>query len=90
MEKYLRNMLGLKVKDKVTNFQGVITSISFDLYGCVQGLLTPGVDKDGKANDSRWFDMGRLKIIDTKPVMKSPNFKDFLSNGPEDKPIPCN
>ena len=34
-------LLGLKVKDKVTGFTGIITSVSFDLYGCIQVIITP-------------------------------------------------
>lgn len=29
------DLLGLKAEDKVTGFKGVITTLSFDLYGCV-------------------------------------------------------
>ena len=35
------NMLGRKAKDRVTGFEGVISSVSFDLYGCVCGIITP-------------------------------------------------
>lgn len=41
-------LLGLKVQDKVTGFKGVISSISFDLYGCVQAAITPSVNAEGK------------------------------------------
>lgn len=56
------NLLGLKAKDAVTGFSGVVTSISFDLYGCVQAIVTPPVDKDGNAKDGRWFDIIRLHV----------------------------
>ena len=85
------NMLGLPAVDKVTGFKGVISLISFDLYGCVQGIITPRVDKDGKYGDPRWFDIDRLKIVDFKPVMKRPDFIFGLAakgdKGPEMKPI---
>jgi len=42
------SLLGLKVKDKVTGYTGVVASIGFDLYGCVQAIVNPGMDKDGK------------------------------------------
>lgn len=42
------NLLGHEVKDKVSDFKGVVTSISFDLYGCVQADVRPKeLDKDG-------------------------------------------
>ncbi len=64
--------LGFKAKDIVTGFAGVITLVSFDLYGCVQIVVTPGVDKDGKTIDGRWFDVTRLEMKSKKPVMVIP------------------
>jgi len=32
-------MLGKEGFDVVTGFDGVITSVSFDLYGCVQAVV---------------------------------------------------
>lgn len=69
-------LLGFKVEDHVTGLQGVVASISFDLYGCVQALVNPGLGKDGKIADSHWLDVNRLKVISKKPVMQPPNF-DF-------------
>lgn len=65
--------LGLKAKDKVTGFEGTITCISFDLYGCIQGVLTPPVDVDSKTQDNKWFDMNRLKVSN-KRTMDSPKW----------------
>jgi len=66
-------LLGFKVEDKVTGFTGVVTSISFDLYGCIQGLVTP-LFADGKQPDSRWLDLTRLEADSSAPVMKVPDF----------------
>ncbi len=80
------NLLGLKVTDCVTGFSGVVTSVSFDLYGCIQSVVTPPVTLDGKNEDARWFDVARLTILDEVPVMPRP---DFVSvHGPERKPAP--
>ena len=68
-------MLGLKVEDRVTGFRGVVESISFDLYGCVQAVVKPAIDKSGKTGDSHWFDVNRLKVLSNKPVMQLPNFE---------------
>ena len=73
MQKHIA-MLGYRVKDKVTNAEGVVASISFDLYGCVQAIVNPGMGKDGKPKDSLWFDVARLELISKKPVMTPPNF----------------
>lgn len=84
-------LLGLKVEDKVTNFSGVITTISFDLYGCIQAIVTPPVDKNGEQKDSKWFDITRLTIFNKTPVMELPNFdKGYIASGKKganDKPI---
>jgi len=82
MNKYL-DLLGLKAKDKVTGFEGVVSSVCFDLYGCVQMVLTPEV-KEGKFNDSHWFDEKRLEILDHNPVMATPSFESIP--GPQEKP----
>jgi len=60
--------LGTKQEDLVTGFVGVVTSISFDINGCIQAALKPPMDKDGKLPDGMWFDLDRLKQVG-KPVL---------------------
>jgi hypothetical protein len=83
-------LLGMKAEDKVTGFKGVITSISFDLYGCVQALINPGADKDGKLRDQSWFDVARLTLLGVEPVMDRPDFQLEQivegKKGPAEKP----
>ncbi len=68
-------LLGHKAKDKVTGFTGVIDSISFDLYGCIQVALKPAeLDKEGKIKDSYWFDITRIAITSKKRVIDAPRF----------------
>lgn len=75
-------LLGRKATDAVTGFQGVITTLSFDLYGCVQAVVTPSVDKDGKIKDGQWFDVTRLKLTGKKAVMNVPDFsKGYIAQG---------
>ena len=82
-------LLGMKARDCVTGFEGVVTSISFDLYGCNSALINPGLDKEGKTKDSHWFDINRLKIISKHPVMRQPEFvSGTVEKGAEIKPIP--
>lgn len=83
-------LLGLRVTDRITGFSGVVTSICFDLYGCVQGIINPGVGEDGKLMESQWFDVNRFRVDCDIPVMTLPNF-DFGPQaeglkGPETKP----
>lgn len=74
MEEHI-DLLGMKVEDKVTGFKGVVSSISFDLYGCVQAVVAPGMDKDGKLPEGKWFDVARLTVTSESPVMDRPNFE---------------
>ena len=69
-------LLGFKVEDKISGFKGVISSVSFDLYGCVQVCIDPGLAKDGKLGTSYWFDVSRLKILSKKAIIKQPNFEE--------------
>lgn len=86
-------LLGLKVRDAVTGFEGVVTSISYDLYGCIQAIVSPAMDKDGKPGDSRWFDTKRPVILNQQPVMDVPDFRVDSKEavpGPQEKSIPRN
>lgn len=90
MQEHL-HLLGLKAEDKVTKFVGIITTISFDLYGCIQAIVTPEIDSKGETKDSKWFDITRLTILNPIPVMELPNFvKGYVSTGKKgasDKPM---
>jgi len=83
------DILGRKVKCRVTGFSGVATSVGFDLYGCIQVIVNPGTDKDGKPMESHWFDIGRLEVKGD-PVMRTPNFEFGPQaeglKGPAEKP----
>lgn len=86
------SLLGRTVTDRVTNFKGVVESVGFDLYGCIQVIVRPSVGKDGKSEDARWFDVKCLKVIRNNPVMEVPDW-DFGEiaegkNGPADKSVP--
>ncbi len=75
-------LLGLKVRDAVTGSEGVVTSLSFDLYGCIQAVVTPSADKEGAIKDGHWLDVTRLVVLDHKPVMDLPNFESgYVAEG---------
>lgn len=84
-------ILGFKVKDKVTGFEGVAASVCFDLYGCVQIAVTPAA-KDGKLEDGRYFDIQRLTVESSERVMPIPSFAALATaegvhkKGPAEKP----
>lgn len=78
-------MLGMPVREKITGVKGVVASVCFDLYGCTQVLLNPGVGSDGKLLESYWFDISRIEVFPQgKRVMPLPDF--CLEKGPETKP----
>lgn len=84
-------LLGLKVEDKVSGLKGVVTSISYDLYGCIQASITP--KSQGPKGEQEmymiWYDISRLNVLSKKPVMKVPKFEkeDFEEIGPAMKPM---
>lgn len=79
-------MLGHKVTECVTGFTGVVTSVTFDLYGCIQALVHPGLDKDGKALDQCWFDVNRLTVLNGAPVMQQPTYVASAQKGGQERP----
>jgi hypothetical protein len=66
------SLLGHEAIDIITKKKGVITSMSFDVSGCIQALIVP---KQNKGEDkSFWVDTKRLKNICKNPVMIQPDF----------------
>lgn len=86
MKHYLE-LLGFEVRDVVTGFTGIATTIGFDLFGCVQVIVSPeGIDEKGELKKSSWFDHKRLVKTDRKaPVMAQPTFETVP--GGYDKPL---
>ncbi len=86
------SMLGKKARDKVTGFEGVVSSVSFDLYGCVSAAITPPIDDKGETRPGNWFDVTRVEFLDNKPVMNVPDFKKgYVAEGKKgaaEKPAP--
>jgi len=91
MEKEHLKLLGLEAKDRVTGFRSVITSLSFDLYGCIQVIMTPVVEGNEGIKGGSWFDVTRVEVIGETPVMELPDFsKGYVSEGKKrgcDKPL---
>jgi len=87
------DLLGKTVKDKVTGFKGTVSSVSFDLYGCIQAIITPDVNKDGVVRDSHWYDVSRLEVLEKeKRVMAVPEYSNgYVAQGKKggaEKPLP--
>lgn len=79
------NLLGIPVRDRVTGFRGTVTSVSFDLYGCVQATVDAGFN-DKNERVAHWFDVARLEPTGDERVMKVPAFA-APDHGPADKGI---
>jgi len=76
IEKHL-GLLGHEVKDKVSDFSGVVISMSFDLYGCIQADVRPtSLNKEkGTPQQGYWMDVSRLEIVSKYPFMEQPDFE---------------
>lgn len=87
------DMLGRTGQDKVTGFRGVVSSVSFDLYGCVRVALSPrrAVSRLGPAADLLWFDANRIEIHSAVARVPVPEFTAKPaehSHGPAEKGKP--
>lgn len=57
--------LGLKAKDIVTQYTGIIMGRAQYLTGCNQyGICPQKLKEDGTTHDWIWFDENRLKILE--------------------------
>jgi len=74
--------MGIKVKDKITGFSGIITGYCSYITGCDQCLLQPEVKSDGDFVSARWFDVTRLEVIIEEK-------KSVKIEGSEDDPGAC-
>lgn len=90
-------LLGLSAKDKVTGFKGVIDSVTFDLYGCIQASLRPPIDdvrkeineigltswltKPRNGNGNGRVDVTRLEVSKER-IIDPPNFAEgYVAEG---------
>lgn len=76
--------LGFPARDRVTGFRGVVTTISFDLYGCVQVVLQPEVDDKGAVPEGRWYDINRVVTEGERKMSPPEVWTD--EKGPAEKP----
>ena len=56
--------LGSRVRDRVTKFEGTMTSHAKHLTGCDTVCITPTVDSDGKIRDYQWTDIDRVEVLE--------------------------
>ena len=69
------DLLGRKVSDKVTGFEGIVTTVSFDLFGCIQAGVTAKDDK------FKWLDIRRV-ISGRRITIDIPDFNlGYIAEG---------
>jgi hypothetical protein len=56
--------LGQRAKDLVTDVTGIVIGYTTWLNGCVQYIIKPPLDKDGKQQDAMWVDWQQLVAVD--------------------------
>lgn len=56
--------LGVRARNIVSGFTGIVTARCEYLNGCVQYCLSPPVDKDGKSVEGIYIDEGQIEIVD--------------------------
>lgn len=81
--------LGIRARDSITKFEGVIIVRSQHLTNCNQYAILPTeLDKDGKRRDAEWFDEQRIEVIDAAPLAL-PGAKPAGAEKPgADEPLP--
>jgi hypothetical protein len=62
--------LGLKAKDKITGFEGILTARHQYITGCDQYTITPERDDKGDLQNSYQFDEGRIETSGTGVEIK--------------------
>ena len=77
-------LLGKKVKDRITGFEGTVTGYVQYITGCNQALVAPSVDDKGAMRDSHWFDEQRLDMV---PGAETVVLDNGDARGP-DRPAP--
>lgn len=82
--------LGVKARDVITGFEGVVTGHCRHLTGCDTYGLTPPA-KDGKIEAPSWFDENRIEVLAEAPVKlfeeaSRPGLLRRIAGGPQDVP----
>lgn len=64
--------LGVKARDKITGFTGIVICRAYYLTGCTRYGVRPLVGDDMKIREAEWFDEPILEILDSEPVFQNP------------------
>ena len=78
--------LGDMVRDVYTKFSGIVGARIEFLHGCSRILIEPTkLDKDGKVQESQYFDEQRVKLVKRMEI-KDETKKKVARGGPRDAP----
>ena len=84
----MHEIIGTKVRDRLTGFEGYATSRTEYLLGCAQVHVQPSAKSTGEFQDGRWFDEPRLEVLDPRPnALDGKPVADFKSAA-DDRPRP--
>lgn len=75
--------IGVKVRDRITGFTGIVTGFVRYITGCNQCLVAPPVKENGEFADSHWIDVQRLEVLPGNPIVL-----DSGTNPGPDAPAP--
>lgn len=74
--------LGVRARDRITGFEGMVIARTEYLYGCARWALQPQkVNKDGTIFEPQWFDDPQVEAL--SEVKEKP---DQSTGGPKDAP----
>lgn len=62
------SILGSKVKDEVTGFEGIAVNFTEWMYGCNRVGIESTILKDGKTIDPQYFDEQRVEVLEPAKV----------------------
>lgn len=90
-------ILGRWGHDRVTDFEGTVSSIMFHLSGKTEIALSPRIDKEGKIQEGKWIDARRVSLVGDQRPMEPPTFEQVSvpvplnpyehQHGPAEKPL---
>lgn len=86
-----KEILGKKVKDVVTGFEGIAVGIAHYLNGCTRICIQPrGLkDKDGGTVDSEWVDDVQITVLERGGVLQGATEKKKREVGGPQKDPEC-
>lgn len=66
----MHELLGWKVKDKISGFTGVVDKVTWYVNGCVQAVIQPTGKSGKKVPEAESIDVQQLSKVGTKAVVK--------------------